>query len=487
MLSPTRRPKVLVLVASVVLVACCLPLVRVVVGEDGHWLWLVLLSTRRAATTSVAASALAALVIGVVWWLDERRHAERARAGTAWLADVGPSTSTWAPRWVTLGGLGFVALGFMLVFSSGGEDGKVPWDAPEAVAPVVSLVKLVGGLLLLAAPGTLLGGASWWVSRHQVRSDLTATRPDGPARGTGHDGAAPTGPASPDQGGTDRSGADRSGTDRSGTDPSDQSGTDQSSADGSTDQSGAVPTTSLRGLLLTGPRRPTWLVAVGATLALAGAVVAVAANVAVGVQSFPGVRDVAPPGGLLRCCTFVATGTALTTWAVVACFLLWTGLTVVAVGAYWWDSERQAGRPDAPAWMDGLVPDPSPVVGVFPPTGAPPEPDRAESAEQGQTTEPTAGQTAEPTTGQTTGPTVDPTAEPAPRDPTFTARRLVVVGVVTSLVGAMLTVSLRTDRVGTVLYLYDVGPAVLGLVFLLPVGLALVASGGLWWFLVGTR
>ncbi len=432
MLSPTRRPKVLVAVGSVVLVACCLPLIGAITDGDGHWLWLLLLSTRRAATTAVAASALAAVVIGVVWWLDERRHAQRAHAATAWLADVGPSTSTWAPRWVTLGGLGFVALGFMLVFSSGGDDGgEVPWGAPEAVAPVVSLVKLVGGLLLLAAPGTLLGGASWWVSRHQVRTaDQTSTLPDGRGHGSGQDRA---GHAAPDS-------------------------TDQS------DTTAPVATTSLRRLLLTGPRRPTWLVAAGACLVLLGGAAAVVANVAGGVQSFPGARDTAPPGGLLRCCTFVPAGTALTTWAVAACFLIWAGLAVVAVGAYWWDTERQAGRPDAPDWMDGLGADlAAPVAGVFPPTGAPPGPDRAASPEQD--TEPAAGPTA-----------------PAPRDPTLTARWLVVVGVVTALAAAVLVASLSTDRVGPVLYFHDAGPAVLGLVFLLPVGLALAASGGLWWF-----
>lgn len=414
--SPTRRPKVLVAVGSVVLVACCLPLVWVLVGEDGHWLWLALLSTRRAATMSVAVSALAVVVIGIVWWLDERHHAERARAATAWLADVGPSTSTWAPRWATLGGLGFVALGFVLVFSSGGDDGAEAWGAPEAVAPVVSLVKLVGGMLLLAAPGTLLGGGVWWVSRHQVR---TRDEQGDPGLTTGQDG----------------------------------------------NSSGTVSTTSLRRLALTGPRRATWLVAVGAALVLLGGAVAVAANVAGVVQDVPGAWNTAPPGGLLRCCTFVAAGTALTTWAVVASLLLWAGLTAVAVGATWWDSERQAGRPDAPAWMDGLAADPAaPVVGVFPPTGAPPEPGRAESSEQ-------------------TAPTAAPPSAPSPRGATVTARRLVLAGIVTSVVGVLATMSLDVGRVGSVLYFDDAGPAVLGLVFALPVGLGLVVSGGLWWFL----
>ncbi len=431
MLSPTNRPKVLVAVGSVVLVACCLPLVGAVVGEHGHWLWLVLLSTRRAATTSVAASALAVVVIGVVWWLDERRHAERARAATAWLADVGPSTSTWAPRWVTLGGLGFVALGFVLVFSSGGDDGRQAWGAPEAVAPVVSLVKLVGGLLLLAAPGTLLGGGLWWISRHQVRtSGQVGTRADG----AGHD-------RSPEP-----------GAGQAGAEPGD---------------AGAVATTSFRHLVATGPRRPTWLVVGGAALVALGVLVALVANVAVSVQDFPGAPDTAPPGGLLRCCTFVTDGTGLTAWAVVACFLLWTGLTAVAVGASWWDSERQAARPAAPAWMDGLAADPTtPVAGVFPPTGAPPEPGRAGSATP--VAVPTAEAVAESTvTGLPGGPA---------------ARWLALAGAVTVVVGALLTVSLHSELVGGVLYLYDAGPAVLGLVFLLPVGLGLVVSGGLWWF-----
>jgi len=418
MLSLTRRPKVLVTVGSLVLVVCLWPLVGVVTGQDGHWLWLVLLTTRRAAASVVAASALAAVVVGIVWWVDERRHAVRARGATAWLADVGPCTSTWAPRWVTLGGLGFVALGFVLVFASGGEDwGEAPWGAPEAVAPVVSLVKLVGGVLLLAAPGTLLGGGFWWVSRHQVRTgDQTGTgRPD-------PDGAEPAG--------------------RTSTEP-----------DGAR--------TSVRHLALTGPRRPTWLVVAGAALVVLG-VAAVAASVADGVQGFPGARETVPSDGLLRCCAFVAEGTALTTWSVAASCLLWAGLTVVAVGASWWDTERRAGRPDTPAWLDGLAPDrAAPVSGVFPPTGALPVVGRVESPE------PTA-----------------PPAPAAPHSPTRTARWLVLVGAATGVVGALLTASLSTERVGTTVYFYDAGPALLGLVFGLPVGLALVVSGGLWWTLL---
>jgi hypothetical protein len=58
---------------------------------------------------------------------------------------------------------------------------------------------------------------------------------------------------------------------------------------------------------------------------------------------------------------------------------------------------------------------------------------------------------------------------------------------VTSVVGALLTASLSTERVGATLYVHDAGPAVLGLVFLLPVGLALVVSGGLWWTLLRHR
>ena len=429
-----RRPKVLVVVGSVVLVGCALPLARALAGGDGHWLWLLLLTARRAAATSVAASALALVVVGVVWWVDERRHAARARAATRWLADVGPCTSTWAPRWVTLAGLGSVAVGFVLVFASGGEDwGEAPWGAPEAVAPLVSLVKLVGGVLMLAAPGTLLGGGFWWVSRHQARHAAMVAEHARAGQGDERDDAGPDGRAP-------------------GPGPADGSG-----------QPPAVPgrTRAVR-TWLTGPaRRPTWLGIGGALLVVLCGVVAVVTNVTGGARDFPGAQETTPEDGLLRCCTFVAEGTTLTTWFLVGVLTLWAGLTAVAVAAWWWDTDRQAGRPDTPAWMAGLAPDPSaPVAGAFPPTGAPPERPAPEK-------DPEPESSAEEST---------PLGSPY-----HTARWLTLGGLAASVVGVLLTAGLSTDRVGTTLYVHDAGPALLGLVFLLPVGLALVVSGGLWW------
>ncbi|MCL2666314.1 MAG: hypothetical protein FWF02_01210 [Micrococcales bacterium] len=420
-LSTIQRPKVLVVAGSVALVVCAIPLVRALVDGDGYWLWLMLLSTGRAAATAVAVSALATIIVGIIWWVDERRSAARSQTSTQWLAEVGPRTSTWAPRWTTFAGLVFVAVGFGLVFASGGQDwDEAPWGAPEEVAPLVSLVKLVGGVLLLAAPGTVIAGGFWWLARLQAGR---VVEPVAPAS----DSPADAGPDSEPQ-----------------------------PARRSPSQLATSGATKMR-KWLTGPlRRTAWLGLVGAVVAALGSVVVVVTNLVGEVGNFPGKYDISPEDGLLRCCTFAPAGTTLTVWFLAGVLVLWVGLTAVVVAAWWWDTERQDRRPPAPAWVADLEPAAAaaPITREFPRTGAPPEPGEVHAA-------------------------APQAVRVAPR--ASTALVLAISGLVAAAVGVVLTITLDTELVGTTLYVYGEGPLLLGLVFLVPVGLALAASGALWW------
>ncbi|MCL2850634.1 MAG: hypothetical protein FWE61_11440 [Micrococcales bacterium] len=443
--STVQRPRALVVVASVVLVVCAVPLLRALAAGEGYWLWLLLLSARRAAVTAVVASAAAVVVVGVVWWVDEHRHTTRSHGQTRWLAGVGPSTSTWAPRWTTFAGLGFVAVGFMLVFASGGQDwDETPWGAPEEVAPLISLVKLVGGVLLLAAPGTLLAGGFWWVTRHRsgVKAERAVGLPGGAERVSEHT----AGPVSDAERVSDHSPAGGGG-------PVGWVGRVAAASA----QVFASVVRTLR-TWLTGPaKHPAWVVFVGAVLVAIGTVVAVVTNVVGSAGDFPGTHITSPEDGLLRCCTFVTQGTTVTVWFLGGIVLLWAGLASVAVGVSWWDAERQASRPQTPEWVAGLeLPPPTPVAGIalFAPTGA----------------------DAGPTT-----PRAAPQLPAGRQRATRPGLWVGVAGVVATVVGVLLTASLRTELIGATVYVYDEGPALLGLVFLIPVGVSLLATGAVWW------
>jgi len=412
-LSTIQRPKVLIIAGAVVLAVCAVPLVRALASGEGYWLWLMLLSARRAAATAVAVSALATIIVGVVWWVDERRGTERSHASAQWLAEVGPRTSTWAPRWTTFAGLVFVAVGFGLVFASGGQDwDETPWGAPEEVAPLVSLVKLVGGVLMLAAPGTIVAGGFWWFARHQT------------GQVTEHAKTGDTEPVAADPTGARRSVAGLAGHMRQ---------------------------------RLTGPlRRTAWLGLVGTVVMVVGAVVVVVTNLVGAAGDFEGSYEASKEDGLLRCCTFAPMGTSVTVGFLVGILALWAGVTAVVVSMWWWDTERQDRRPDAPAWVANLEPTTTgPIALAFPRTGAPPEP------------------TSDP------GPQALPPAQVA--NPAPTALFLTIGGVVAAAAGVLLTITLHIERVGATVYVHDVGPPFLGLVFLVPVGVSLAVSAGLWW------